>query len=44
MVTIEQVNEIKAKITGTPPQYCCLVLTGDHASLIFFPRTKSTGG
>ena len=41
MVMIEQVNEIKGKITGTPPQYCCLVLVGEHASLIFFPRTKS---
>ena len=40
MVTIEQVNEIKGKITGTPPQYCSLVLVGEQASLIFFPRTK----
>ena len=41
MVTIEQVNDIKAKITGATPQYCCLVMVGDRASLIFFPRTKS---
>jgi hypothetical protein len=41
MVTIEQVNDIKVKITGTPPQYCCLVLLGKKANLVFFPRTQT---
>lgn len=38
LVTIEQVEEIKLKIAGTPPAYCCLVLSGNKASLIFLPR------
>ncbi len=37
LVMIEQVEEIKKKITGQPPQYCCLVLTADKGSLIFLP-------
>lgn len=40
LVTIEQVDDIKAKITGSPPQYCCLVLSREKASLIFFSRAK----
>ena len=38
LVTIEQVDEIKAKITGEPHVYCCLVLSGENGSLIFLPR------
>lgn len=38
LVTIEQVDEIKKKIKGTPPMYCCLVLRDDKASLVFLPR------
>lgn len=38
VVTIEQVEEIKAKMTGKLPVYCCLVLSGDKASLVFLPR------
>lgn len=38
MVTIEQVNDIKSKITGSPPVYCCLVLSGEKGSLVFLPR------
>lgn len=38
LVMIEQVDEIKAKITGKPPMYCCLVIEGDKGSLIFLPR------
>jgi hypothetical protein len=38
LVTIEQVDEIKAKITGSRPQYCCLVLTEDKGNMIFIPR------
>ncbi len=41
LVTIEQVEEIKSKITGQPPQYCCLVLAGEAGSLIFLPRTNN---
>ena len=43
LVTIEQVEEIKQKIRGNPPQYCCLVLDGEKGSLVFLPRktTKS---
>lgn len=39
LVTIEQVEEIKQKITGDPPMYCCLVLSGENGSLIFLART-----
>ena len=38
LVTIEQVEEIKTKITGQSPQYCCLVLNAGQGSLIFLPR------
>lgn len=38
VVTIEKVEEIKAKITGKPPQYCCLVLSGEKGSIVFIPR------
>lgn len=38
LVTIEQVEEIKSKITGKPPQYCCLVLAEGQGSIIFLPR------
>ncbi len=40
LVTIEQVEEIKAKITGTAPQYCCLVLLGEKGSLVFLPHEQ----
>ena len=39
LVTIEQVEEIKAKITGTPSMFCCLVLGEEHGSIIFLPRS-----
>ena len=42
LVVIEQVEEIKAKITGNPPQYCCLVLAEGSGSLIFLPRQTGT--
>ena|SRR5687767_15037299 len=38
LVTIEQVEEIKLKIGGASPMYCCLVLSGEKASLVFLPR------
>ncbi|MDQ3018166.1 MAG: hypothetical protein M3R25_15750 [Bacteroidota bacterium] len=41
LVMIEQVDEIKAKISGTPQVYCCLVISGEQGSLIFLPRTKA---
>lgn len=43
LVTIEQVEEIKKKITGNPPQYCCLVLSEGEGSLIFLPRETEEG-
>ncbi len=39
-VTIEQVEEIKSKILGKPPMYCCLVLSGNKGSLVFIPRSQ----
>jgi hypothetical protein len=42
LVTIEQVDEIKKKTTGNPPQYCCLVLSEGEGSLIFLPRENVT--
>ncbi|HUR30703.1 MAG TPA: hypothetical protein VMZ69_04680 [Saprospiraceae bacterium] len=39
LVTIEQVEEIKSKINGKPSMFCCLVLSGDKASLVFLQRT-----
>ena len=41
VVTIEQVEEIKAKVTGNPPSYCCLVLSAEKGSLIFLPRKEN---
>ena len=41
LVTIEQVEEIKTKILGQPPQYCCLVLYEEQGSIIFLPRHES---
>lgn len=38
IVTIEQVEEIKAKIIGQPPQYCCMVIYEGNGSLIFVNR------
>ena len=38
LVTIEKVEEIKNKIKGNPPQYCCLVLSGEEGSIVFIPR------
>ncbi len=38
LVTIEQVEEIKLKINGKRPMYCCLVLSGERGCLIFLPR------
>jgi len=38
LVTIEQVEEIKSKIAGDHPRYCCLVLAEEKGSLIFLPR------
>jgi hypothetical protein len=38
VIGIEQVEEIKAKIKGDPPQYCCLVLAEGQGSIIFLPR------
>ncbi len=39
LVTIEKVEEIKVKLTGTPPMFCCLVLGDENASIVFLPRT-----
>lgn len=39
LVTIEQVDDIKRKMTGDPPRYCCLVISGAEGSLIFIDRT-----
>ena len=38
LVTIEQVEEIKLKIKGPAPQYCCLVLSEEKGNIIFLPR------
>ena len=38
LVTIEQVEVIKLKITGGHPQYCCLVLSETQGNMIFLPR------
>ena len=43
LVTIEQVEEIKHKISGLPPMYCCLVLSGEKGSLVFLPKEKNQG-
>jgi hypothetical protein len=43
LVTIEQVEEIKKKITGNPPQYCCLVLSEGEGSFIFLARETDEG-
>lgn len=42
IVKMEQVEEIKLKINGLPPQYCCLVLTADHSRFIFLNRERVT--
>jgi hypothetical protein len=42
IVTIEQVEEIKAKIIGQPPQFCCMVLFEGKGSLIFVDRPVET--
>jgi len=39
---IEQVAEIKAKIIGQPPQFCCIVLYDGKGSLIFVERPLET--
>ena len=39
LVTIEKVEEIKVKITGATPMFCCLVLGDEHASIVFVPRS-----
>lgn len=39
LITIEQVDEIKSKITGEVPMFCCLVLSEDKASIVFIPRS-----
>ena len=44
LVTIEQVEEIKTKITGDPPLFCCLVLSADKASFVFPQRSSGDGG
>lgn len=38
LVTIEKVDEIKQRIRGNPPQYCCLVLSGEEGSIVFIPK------
>jgi len=38
LVNIEKVEEIKAKMTGENPVYCCLILTEEKASIVFVPR------
>ena len=43
IVTIEQVEEIKSKIIGQPPQYCCMVLFEGKGSLIFVDRENNPG-
>ena len=44
LVTIEQVEEIKLKITGEHPMYCCLVLGEEKGNMVFLPReTKDKG-
>lgn len=42
IVTIEQVEEIKGKIIGQPPQFCCMVLYEGKGSLIFVNRHDET--
>lgn len=42
IVTIEQVEEIKAKIIGQPPQFCCMVLYEGKGSLIFVNRQSES--
>lgn len=38
VVGIDRVEEIKSKIKGSPPHYCCLILFEGKGSLIFLPR------
>lgn len=38
LVTIEKIEQIKTRVAGTHPQYCCLVLGEDKGSIIFIPR------
>lgn len=35
IIVVGQIEEIKAKITGDPPQYCCLVVGNDQTHLVF---------
>lgn len=35
LVRVDQLDEIKGKIAGTPPAYCCLVISPDGGSLVF---------
>lgn len=38
LVTIEQVEEIKLKISASVPMYCCLVLSREKGSMVFLQR------
>src|SRR4030095_6551018 len=38
LVTIELADEIKLKISGQHPMYCCLVLGEEKGSMVFLPR------
>lgn len=40
LVSIDQVEDIKKKIAGDPPQFCCLVIAGENGSIIFLPRDE----
>lgn len=42
VVLVEQLDEIKKKIAEVPQHFCCLVLSDEHAGLIFVKRQQET--
>jgi len=39
LVQVNQVDEIKGKIAGTPPAFCCLVIAEGQGSLVFIDQS-----
>lgn len=39
LVKMEQVEEVKQRINGTPGQYCCLVLADKEGGFVFLNRS-----
>jgi len=40
LVKMDQVEEIKQRINGMPPQYCCLVLAEGNGGFVFLNREE----